>query len=119
MLLVNAEKGEVLADEVDIVDSLIGKLRGLILRSEFDDGEALMFRFSEPRKVCAHTFFVLFSIDLLFLNRKLEVVDMEKDLPPWKFYFSDSAAYRMIELPAGTLSASDTELEDEIDIISR
>lgn len=115
MLLVNKNTGKVLADEVEVMDSFWSRLRGLMFRLSFEDGEALLFEFPEPRKFRVHTFFVFFPIDLAYLNGNLEVLETEGELSPWRVYSPDSKARFLIELPKGTISELEVEVGDELE----
>lgn len=110
--LINEDKDEVLAEKVELADSLFEKLCGLMFRWDFSDGEALLFRFSEPRKFRTHTFFVFFPIDIIFMDEEFEVLEVEEELSPWSNYSPEVLAENMVELPVGKVDDSGTEVGD-------
>jgi uncharacterized membrane protein (UPF0127 family) len=97
---------------VVVADSLFKRMKGLLGRSEMLAGEALWI------KPCmsVHTFFMKFPIDVVFLNKRNRVIAVIKNLQPnrmTRLYFK---AVSVLELPAGTLTATATGVGDEIEI---
>ena len=54
-------------------------------------------------------FFVFFSIDLFYLNKNKEVIEIKKDLKPFTFYNPKEKAQYLIEAPAFTLSLKEKD----------
>jgi uncharacterized membrane protein (UPF0127 family) len=50
-----------------------------------------------------HTFFMRFSIDVLFLDRQLKVLRVIEDLKPWRLSPWVLRAHSVLELPGGSL----------------
>ncbi len=48
-----------------------------------------------------HTFFMKVNIDVVYLDNALTVVDIEKNMAPWKTGKYHSKAHGILELPAG------------------
>lgn len=110
MQIVNKSKNTCLATKVSVADTALKRLKGLLGRGDFKYGEALLI------KPCnsIHTFFMRFSIDVLFIDRENKVIKILTHLKPFRIsgvYFNSSFA---IECPAGVLSQSATALGDEI-----
>lgn len=114
MRLVNKNSGEILAKSVEIADSFWSRFRGLMFRFNFSEDEALLFEFPKPRKFRIHTFFVFFSIDLIYLNQNYEVVEVKQNLSSWSFHNPDVKANYLVELSGGRLSEKRVEVGDEI-----
>ena len=55
-------------------------MRGLLGRKELPDGEGILLRPAGS----VHTFFMRFSIDVVFLSREGEVLKVARALPPWR-----------------------------------
>lgn len=53
-----------------------------------------------------HTFFMRFSIDVLFLDRGLKVVRVLEDLKPWRLSPWVFSAHSVLELAGGSLRGS-------------
>ena len=93
--------------------SFFDRLKGLIGKKNFNKGEALIF------KNCplVHTFGMHFPIDLLFTDKCLKILASVHDLKPYAFSPFVVRATFTIELPAGTLIESHTEVGDELTLI--
>ncbi|MGJ9384762.1 DUF192 domain-containing protein [Salipaludibacillus sp. CF4.18] len=57
-----------------------------------------------------HTFFMRFTIDVLYLNDQREIVGLEENLAPGKIGKRFSNARSVVELPAGTISTTSIEV---------
>ncbi len=75
--------------------------RGLMLRKR---GHALL-EFSENKKHKIWTLFMLYPLDLIFINKNREVVDITENAPPvnlnpqtWKLYTSKNKFKYLLEL---------------------
>lgn len=93
---------EVLASEVEIADSLLGKARGLMFRRSIAEEYGLVFEFEEARSRSFHMLFVPFPIDVVWLVG--ESVSAVKQLRPW-IGLGRANADRAVELPAGAAGA--------------
>jgi len=84
-------------------------MRGLLGRRSLASGSGLRF---EPAS-SLHMMFMLFAIDVVYVDREERVVKLVSDLKPWRFSAARGArsAY---ELPAGTIAALDIEVGDEL-----
>ena len=106
--------GKVLAQKVEIADTFWGRFRGLMLRRRFLRGSALIFKLSRPGKYGVHMIFVRFPIDLLYLNENFVVVDLCRNLKPWRTHSPRVRASYIVELPAGTLFRARVKLGQKI-----
>jgi uncharacterized membrane protein (UPF0127 family) len=62
-----------------------------------------------------HTFFMQFPIDLVYIDRKHRVKKVRSSVPPWRISACLSA-HSVVELPAGTVLATQTERGDTLEI---
>ncbi len=83
-----------------IADNFIKRAFGLIFKDIKDD-EGLIFYYNK-RKLHIHTFFMRYPIDVVFLYNN-KVVDVVKDLKPWKTYKSKVYSNAMIEIKSCNL----------------
>ena len=60
-----------------------------------------------------HTFFMRFAIDIAFVTREGRVAKICAAVPPWRIAVA-LRAYGVVELPAGTLAASETLAGDSL-----
>lgn len=113
MKIINKTKNAVLAEEVIFANTALKRLSGLLGKKEFKAGQALII--SPCNSI--HTFFMQITIDAVFLNKNNQVVRAISYLKPYqltKVYFN--ASY-VIELPAGTIQATQTTPNDFLEII--
>ena len=75
------------------------RMRGLLGRKRLPVGHAMWF------KPCAsiHTFFMHFSIDLVFLSRELVVTDVRINVRPWRVVVGARGTYSVLEAQTGWL----------------
>jgi uncharacterized protein len=108
--LVNRRTGAVLAHRVERAASFGRRLRGLLGRRSFGEGEALWL---EPCNGI-HTFFMRFPIDALFLDADRRIVRAIASMAPWRSIRSSRLAVQVVELPAGTLDRTGTREGDDV-----
>lgn len=110
MKIINKTKNTTLSDKVIIADTPLTRLKGLLGKKEFKNGEALII------KPCnsIHTFFMRFAIDVLFVGKDNRVIKVLQRLMPFRLtpvYFHSRL---VIELPAGTLETTSTREGDTL-----
>jgi hypothetical protein len=94
-----AGKGLVVAQRVETAEDAASRSRGLLGRPFLPQGDALWI---VPCPMI-HTFFMQFSIDVLFLDASAKVVRVIENLKPWRLSPWVLSAHSVLELPAGTL----------------
>ena len=90
--------------------SLWARSRGLLGRKALEPGEGLLI---DP---CSgvHTVGMAFPIDAIFLDRRGTVVHLARRMAPLRMSRYVFKARSVLELPAGTITATGTELGDRI-----
>jgi len=83
---------------------------GLMGRRGWTRSDALLL----PHCNSVHSFFMRMPIDLAYLNKQGQVVRMRHDLKPWRIGPIDFKADAVLELPAGALARSSTEVGDRL-----
>ena len=108
----NQTRSRLLAEEAVIAATPFSRLRGLLGKANLASGSGLIL------KPCnsIHTLFMRFAIDAAFVDRQNRIIKIYSQLKPWRLsaIFFNSAL--CLELPAGTLSATQTEEGDQIQI---
>ena len=74
------DDGTVICARCEVADSPLKRMRGLLGRASLDAQEGMLFRPAGS----IHMFFMRFPIDAVFCTRDLEVIDVARDLQPWK-----------------------------------
>lgn len=110
--VVNMTKGLVLATSVVKANTFWRRAVGLLGRSSLSDGEGILIT---PCN-CVHTWFMRFVIDVVFLARDLTVLRTIENLRPWRVSPLIPGARHVLELPAGKIAASRTEVGDRLKI---
>ena len=112
MKIVNISKDTILADKAELADTFFKRLIGLLNRKSLDKGEALILSPSN----CIHSFFMRFSIDVLFLDQSGKVTTTLSSFRSFRvspIYFN---SFLTIELPETTLKLTNTQPGDTIQI---
>ncbi|MEI7768882.1 MAG: DUF192 domain-containing protein [Chloroflexales bacterium] len=108
----NITRGSLIAERCEQARSFFARGRGLMGREQLGSGCGLLI---DP---CAsiHTFFMRFPIDVVFIDRAGRVVGLRAAMPPGRPYAGAWRARAVIELPAGVIAASRTEVGDVIEL---
>ncbi len=111
---INSDRNLALADRVLIADSHFARLVGLLAipASAFQPGNALWIRPSRG----VHTLGMRYPIDAVYLDANLLVVHLEADLQPWRMGRMVARSRSVLELPAGTIARTKTQLGDQVTI---
>lgn len=112
MRAVNLTKNKELSHNVTLASSLLKRMKGLLGKQELEQGESLWI------KPCnsIHTIGMKFPIDAAFLDKENNIVAIKNNLGRNRLtgvYFS---ARSVLEFPAGTLLATNTQVGDRIEI---
>jgi uncharacterized protein len=100
----NTARSTVLATRVRVADRPWSRLRGLLGVPSLHPGEGLLL---EPCS-SVHTYGMRYAIDVAFLDREGRVVALHHSLGPKRWTRPLRGSHRALELPAGTLKASNT-----------
>jgi len=107
----NATSGKTLAEKAGMADSFLTRLRGLLWRRPLQPGEGLYL--TGCRSI--HMFGMKYAIDAVFLDRAGSVVGVVRALPPGAVSRFYRAAEGCLELPAGTIEATGTQVGDTVE----
>lgn len=108
-LVMNRERNTVLADAVEAAWCSEDRRRGLLGRTQFGSGRGLWISPCEA----IHTFGMRFPIDAVFLDRQFRVRKIRTNLAPRRIALC-WPAHSVLELPAGTVCASQTQVGDQL-----
>lgn len=96
---IKAQNGEVICPRVAIADSMFSRMKGLMFSEELPDCDGLLITPCNS----IHTFFMLYSLDVLFLDKDFKVIKAIYDLRPWRMSWVYFKAQQVLEMKAGTL----------------
>ncbi len=108
----NVAKGAVITQQAKLAVSSGQRMKGLLGQDSLAANEALIL------KPCfsIHTFFMRFAIDVLFLDKNMQIVRLIQNMPPNRLSPIVWASKMAIELPAGKISQTNTQIGDTIEI---
>jgi uncharacterized membrane protein (UPF0127 family) len=112
LIATNLDTGALVADNVAVADTRATRAVGLLSRSGLNPGEALWIVPSRG----VHTWWMRFTIDVLALNERGVVVDRVTGLKPWRIRLPRRGTAGVLELPAGRIAATGTELGHRIQL---
>ena len=106
----NQTRDKVLASRAIEAKSFASRFIGLMGKKDLPFGEGL--HISPCNSI--HTFFMKIPIDAVFLDKQLKVVKVCSAMVPWRVSNIYWGAHSVLELPAGTTSASGTAEGDQL-----
>ncbi len=106
------ESSEGIIQKAKIADNFFSRLFGLMFRKNMAENEALIFYHAAS----IHTFFMRFSIDLVFLDKENKIIKISKALKPWRVSFCLKSSIT-IELPPHKASQNSLKEGDILEII--
>ena len=101
-----------LAEQVEQAVTFFTRLRGLMFRKHLPEGTGLYIAPCNS----VHSCFMRFPCDVLFLDNGRRVVAMIEHMSPWRFSKIHRLAREVLELPAGTVERSGTQVGDAIQL---
>ncbi len=113
MRLINHTRGVILAEDIFVANTFFPRIKGLIGREFLLPGQAIIL---EPCN-SIHTFFMRFPIDVLFVNRDYGVIKTILNLCPNRVSSICWHSARVIELPAGKINSTNTQLQDYLELL--
>lgn len=108
----NLTTGAVVADRVAVADTHATRAVGLLGRSGLEPGEGLWIVPSRG----VHTCWMRFAIDVVALDGSGLVVDRVSAMKPWRIRLPRRGTAGVLELPAGALDATGTEVGHRIEL---
>lgn len=100
-----------LADRAEVADTSAKRRTGLLKHTGLEPGEGLWIVPCES----VHSFFMKFTIDVLYLDRKHRVKKIRPEMAPWRIS-GCLTAHSVLELPAGTITRTGTVRGDQLEI---
>lgn len=108
MEIVNTTKGTTIATQAVRAAGFLERGRGLMMAPPLPEGGGLVL---DPCN-SIHMFFMRYPLDVLFLDKDGNVVFLYFSIKPWRVGRIVRGAKVAVELPAGTIASSQTQLGD-------
>ncbi len=112
MKIINVNRSCILADKIFLADNFFARLRGLLGFRSLDENQAMILRPSNS----VHTFFMRFSIDVLFVDKNNSVVRVVRHIRPFRATAVCLKSKFVIELPVGVIDTTKTSVGDYLQI---
>lgn len=112
MHIINRTRGVALAREVRLADTWCARFKGLMGKKKINPGEGLVLVPCNS----VHTCFMRFAIDVVFVNAYGRVLKLYHALAPYRLTVIVKGAAQVIELPAGTVRQSGTQVGDLVEL---
>ncbi len=93
------ESGKIIGKRVGFANSLLSRIFGLMFKADLGEMDGLMIQPCNS----IHTFFMRFSIDVVFLSANGEIVKILRSMKPWRMSWMYFRAVKTLELKSGTL----------------
>lgn len=110
MKIINKSKNISIADDAKLADDPISRLVGLLNRTSLLPSEALVI--TDCRSI--HMFFMRFSIDVIFIDKKDIVIGLVPSIKPYRMSPYYIKAKKAIEIFPGKIEQTNTEIGDQI-----
>ena len=101
--VLNLTRNTQLAQNAQLAGNGRNRRKGLLGRESLPDGEGLWIVPCEA----VHTFWMRFPIDLVYLDRRHQVVKIRANVRPWRLS-GCLRAHSVLELPVGTIHQTQT-----------
>lgn len=100
MKCINAKTGKIIASDLEMKDSYLGRLIGLLGKKGLKKGQGIVL------KPCAqiHTCFMRFAIDVVFISKDLKVLKIIKNMGAWHFSPIVLKSLYTLEVAAGGIT---------------
>lgn len=108
----NPIRQSILGDRIRVADTTLTRFVGLMGSRPLAAGHGLLIRPSNG----VHTLWMRFSIDVLLLDREHRVLSVYGNLRPFRVTRINWKASSALELPAGTISATNTRPGDQLQL---
>jgi uncharacterized membrane protein (UPF0127 family) len=108
----NTTRGTTVGEGIELADTSMKRMFGLLGRRGLDAGGGLWIKPSSG----VHTFGMAFKIDVVGLDRDLKIIKLWRCLAPFRVTSVSLKLKSVLELPCGTISQTQTQLGDQIQI---
>jgi uncharacterized membrane protein (UPF0127 family) len=113
MIVINHTKGITIGTHITLANTSLTRLVGLAGRRRLDTGCGLLIKPSSG----IHTFGMRFAIDVVALNKRLQVVKLWRRLPPFRVTSVSLRVHSVLEFPSGTIANCQIDIGDQLEII--
>lgn len=110
MKIINRNSSGILAQKVDIANTFMTRLKGLMFKKNLEENTGMLIY---PCNMI-HTFFMRFPLDVLFLSKEYKVIHIIENMIPGKTSSFVRKGKYVLELPIGTIKRTNTKKGDHL-----
>jgi len=110
--LTNETRATLIGDSVEVADTSLSRMVGLLGRRSLAAGGGLWIRPSSG----VHTVGMRFPIDVIGLDKTFKVIKLWKNLVPYRVTSLSWAMHSVIELPSGRITETGVQIGDSLRI---
>ena len=107
---VRNSNNKIIANNVAIAARFFQRARGLLLSKPLKEGAGLWIN---PCNA-GHTFFMTYSIDVIFLDKNMRITNILENMSPWRVSPIEKNAQSVLELPAGTAKKHSVTIGEQL-----
>jgi len=105
-------KNITLSRDVIEASSIIKRVIGLMFRPSLDCDSSMLINPCNS----IHTCFMKFPIDVIFIDKKNEIIKIIRDMKPWRFSSINFNSKKVLELNAGAVGET-VEIGDKLEFV--
>ena len=109
---INVTRGARLTECGHVANTFLTRLVGLLRHKSLEPGDGLWIHDCNS----IHSIGMKFVFDAVFLDKKLKVVHLMREMKPWRTSKMVWAADSVLELPPGVIARTGTELGDQFEM---
>lgn len=109
---INTTRGVRLTQCGRVADNFYTRLVGLLRDKSLEFGDGLWIMPCNS----IHSIGMKFVFDAIFLDKNLKVVHLMSEMKPWRISKMVFAAHSVLELPAGLILQTNTEMGDQFEM---
>lgn len=105
---------QLLTDQLKTTDSFWSRAKGLLGRSNLSENEVLWINPCNN----IHTFFMKFSIDCIFVDRKMQIQKLVSDIRPFRIVGPFWRSHSVIEAQSGFIKSKQLKVGDHLYVVN-
>lgn len=105
-------KNSTLIADLKVATQFWDRAKGLIGTKQLPANKGIWF----PRTNWIHTMFMSMPIDVIYLDKKMNIKKLQPNLKPWRFPAPVFSANSVVEAQSGFIAQNDLEIGDTLDV---
>ena len=110
--LFNQSKNTMLVNHLSIAESFVSRTRGLLGIESLPEHHGLWIHTCPS----IHTFFMKFEIDAVFVDEKLIVRSIHRNIRPWRVVVGALGSSSVFEMPGGSAKQGLIDMGDQLHV---